>query len=804
MPGAVVNFLISAFIDITIALAPAIGANAAMAVAALTLAVGVNTALSAISKALMPDMPVAADRAKRILKSYKGTSEPRRVIYGTARVGGHIAFEGLSGDTNQYYWRVIVLGTTNGAPYESITHLHIDDNSLDLSTDIDGSGIVNTGDYSGYVMINTHLGSDTQTDDTDLTAAITPWTTAHDGKGLCYVVLRLERNDDIFGHWPDFTFTVKGAKLYDPRLDSTNGGSGAHRYATPSTWAWSENPALALRDYITCDLYGMGEDNTRIDDTTVASSANECEETVSIPSSTQDRYTCNGIISTDQRHSDNIAAIRTSMLGVLTYTRGEYSIIAGSYDAPTVSLTDDDLAGGISVDTITGDELYNSVRGKYLSSARRYQYTSFVPQTDSSYVTEDNSETKWRDIDLPMVVNEHQAQRHAMILVKQSRNKLRVTGEFKLSAYRLKIFETVSLTISEFSWSAKVFRVIGWQFNPQGTVTLNLQEEVSTAWSDPDTGDYGTPGSTTVTSYNASTPTKPTSISAAGVYGGIVVSWEKPGDNSADMYEVAEYTASTPVTSGSVVWTGRATSCMLPKTTSVTRYYWVRSARDTRKSGWRGSGETTTGVGATSLLPSTEALTGTLDKSTASGAGGTPVTTDTVTCTAAGGSGTGYTYSWSRVSGDTTITANSSSSAATTFNGTTNDDEAVFKCAVDDSASNGPVDSDYVTVTIGSNALSASVPSSVTKQFNGSSSQTTSSKTCTATGGTPTYSYAWTRVSGNTAITADSSTSASTTFSISVGETVQAVWKCTVTDSAGSPAVVDSNNITIYFVRLDE
>jgi hypothetical protein len=47
------------------------------------------------------------------------------------------------------------------------------------------------------------------------------------------------------------TIRGKGAKVYDPRLDSTvTGGSGSQRAATQSTWAWddnaSRNPALQL------------------------------------------------------------------------------------------------------------------------------------------------------------------------------------------------------------------------------------------------------------------------------------------------------------------------------------------------------------------------------------------------------------------------------------------------------------------------------------------------------------------------------------------------------------------------------
>lgn len=78
-------------------------------------------------------------------------------------------------------------------------------------------------------------------------------------------------------------------------------------------------------------------------------------------------------------------------------------------------------------------------------------------------------------------------------------------------------------------------------------------------------------------------------------------------------------------------------------------------------------------------------------------------TSASVTCTASGGSGTGYTYSWSRVSGDTSITIVSASSSSTTFTttfGAIGLRSAVFKCTVDDSLGNGPVDSGTVTIEL--------------------------------------------------------------------------------------------------------
>lgn len=50
-----------------------------------------------------------------------------------------------------------------------------------------------------------------------------------------------------------------GRRLYDPRKDTTAGGSGAHRLADPATWEWSDNPSLATADWLASSVYGAGE-----------------------------------------------------------------------------------------------------------------------------------------------------------------------------------------------------------------------------------------------------------------------------------------------------------------------------------------------------------------------------------------------------------------------------------------------------------------------------------------------------------------------------------------------------------------
>ena len=73
----------------------------------------------------------------------------------------------------------------------------------------------------------------------------------------------------------------------------------------------------------------------------------------------------------------------------------------------------------------------------------------------------------------------------------------------------------------------------------------------------------------------------------------------------------------------------------------------------------------------------------------------------------------------------------------------------------------------------------------------GTGSVTTDAATATPTGGTGPYTYAWAYVSGDAGLSANSSTSATTTWTGSItalGQDKTAVWRCTVTDSLAATA----------------
>ncbi len=136
------------------------------------------------------------------------------------------------------------------------------------------------------MVFNAHHGADDQTVDPMLLAS-TPEviTSNHRLRGIAYIAASFEYDTEgMFRSMPQLTVVVKGKKLYDPRKDgSITGGTGSHRYDTPSTFEWSDNPALCLLDYMREDTYGKGLASSVINLQSFQTAANTADQKEDTP-----------------------------------------------------------------------------------------------------------------------------------------------------------------------------------------------------------------------------------------------------------------------------------------------------------------------------------------------------------------------------------------------------------------------------------------------------------------------------------------------------------------------------------------
>jgi hypothetical protein len=510
---------------------------------------------------------------------YAGTVEPRRIIYGEVIVAGMHAIPPLtSGSDNRYLHSVLVIA---GHEVSDITDVYFDrelieDADIDPITGGHGDGLVNAGTFDGKAWIRRYLGTSSQTADYKLTfERPTEWTTDHRGRGVAYAAIQHDLDEEVYKSGrPEVMFRVFGKLCYDPRLDANPGDDPTN----PSFIAYTNNPALCLADYITDDDLGLGDDPARIDWDMVADAADICDELVDVPTgATQKRYTCNtGLLSTTP-YENNIEALTASMLGSCLYSGGMWRIRAGAWEVPTFEITAANIVnGGIQVNTAYAyKDRWNGVRGSYVDPENFYQANEFPPVQDASYVSEDG-ESVFKDMAFPSTANVYEAQRNAIMIVRKSRNRRTAVIQCDLSMWKVRPGDTGIVTLEELGWVNKTVRCEGWKFNPVGTIELAVREELASDWDDPIEADYVEPLAITAPVPDYYVPAAPSGLTAVGTPRAVNLSWTAPTLVPAGSeYEVYEYTSSTPFSSATLVWKGRATSCKLDKSDTTTRYYWV-------------------------------------------------------------------------------------------------------------------------------------------------------------------------------------------------------------------------------------
>lgn len=775
----------------------------------------INVALSAVAKALGPKR--AAGSVPPINVTVRNSTESRRVIFGQVRAGGVFVYYNTSGTNNKYLHYVIAYTSHQ---VSAITDMWLDTVKITNANINASTGEVTQSPMTGKLNIWKHTGTSTQAVDSALASAFVSWQSTAQLKGCAYVHVRMERDDTA---WPQgapqsVNALIKGALLYDPRLDSTNGGSGSHRRTDPSTWAHSSNPALILRwiisgGAVTNDVttrlikFGLRESDSRIDDAYTITAANECDENLTgsytTPDGDQKRYTCNVELSCGETRREWIETVLATMAGSAVYVSGKWRIHAGAYSTPTHALTDADIYGDLEIqDTSGAQDRYNAVAGVFRDATNHYieQTTQF--RTDSTYETQDGGERIPVELDLRGVSSDYAAQRLCEIHKRKSRlmRTVKVVGGVNL--LKIALNETFTLTNTKYGWSARVFRCVQRQFDfgaDAGRVEITGMADASSIWSDMVTADYTSPNTHTPI-YNVETPEPPTGFGTSGQPNAILLTWTKSATRDVS-YEVEESTSSS-MTSPTVVYAGVDNQVMLAKTVATTYYYRVRALKFGNYSTYEPSSG---GVSGAALSVST-ALGGSASPTSATASGsGSSQTTNSVTVTASGGTSP-YTYAWTWQSGGSGITIDSSSAATTTFSATSlsapETRTGTARCTITDNVSATKTVDISVSISRDGPLTVTASPSSRTK-YGTAANQTTASVTTSASGGTAPYTYAWAWDSGGSGITIDSATSATTTFSVTgmaVDEIRTGYAICTVTDNVSN--VADSNTVYVYIERV--
>ena len=439
------------------------------------------------------------DEAKGVTVSKDSNNNPIPVVYGKRQVGLTRVFVESSGTDNQYLYVAGVLSEGGGGGITAIDEVYVDDKLVTWSGSLTDGTVrtVNSSDTNFYkngeslISIQGFFGLDNQSA-SSLLDETTNWTSNHKLSGLAYVALRFKWNQDAFNGLPEVRVTLRGKKIYDPRLDTTKGGSGSHRQDTASTWAYSANSSLVLLDYLRNTRYGKGIPNDAFETNydSFKTSANTCDTQVtpySGATSDINLFETNAVIDSEKKVLENVRELLVPMRAIFNYTQGKYKILIEGSGASQLLLTKDNVVSEVKLQGESKSEKYNRVIGTYTNPDKDYQSdtVSYPPFDDAhldpadqhaTMLSDDNSTLLERSFDMLQVTSPYQAEEICENILKRSRNNLKAEVTVTSEGLNLSIGDIVTATYDTAGFSVKPFRVMSLAINSDSTVTLGIEE----------------------------------------------------------------------------------------------------------------------------------------------------------------------------------------------------------------------------------------------------------------------------------------------------------------------------------------
>lgn len=546
----------------------------------------------------------------------RAAQAPRQIVYGKCRVAGTIVKMNTSGTENNKLHMAIVLA---GHEIQSLEAVYLNDILLTTSSattsgetvfTVTNSDFTNTDNDNSFgsgrlIRFTFHDGSQTAVDGLAAASLSSDYPATAKFQGMAYVYMELIYDPEKNGQLPALWFEVKGKKVFDPRDDST---------------AWSANPALIIRDYLTDTTYGLKAVASEINDgsgSTVGSfhkAADICDESTSVPNanltthtvtvaggkfvidgtsqasltltegntykfdqsdntnsnhplrfsatsdgthgggsqyttgvttngtagssgayvqitvatsapalyyycanhsgmggsaatpsgSSETRYTANGFTNASASGEGILEGFLTSCAGAISYTNGQFNLFVGGDQSTSLTITDEDVLGDISISTKAGNgEMYNTVKSIFVDASAKYEAMEAPVYENATYLAADTPSgessanyKKLLELQFPFTSTQTMAQRLSAIVLDRQRQTSTISLLTTIEYLKLQPSDWVNVTNTRMSYSSKTFEVQSTELqfaeqdgNVFAATRLTLQE-IDTTIYDYSAGNY--------------------------------------------------------------------------------------------------------------------------------------------------------------------------------------------------------------------------------------------------------------------------------------------------------------------------
>lgn len=443
-------------------------------------------------------MPKAPARQASEMSLQLG-EQPRSALFGECFTAGSLVDGFNHGGKYGTDWEVLLIRLADHK-CEELVGFYVGDEYVEYV----GDGNYPQFDGENYEHLHVYFRSDTSTQ--PLPSVITTegpgWTSADVGESGCDVVVAYRcdtpnsKNPIFPGGRPRFGFVVKGKLCYDPRLDTSIGGSGSHRWDDPDTWEWTDNLAICRYNWVrgiyandavddpTQLLIGRGLTETEAPPANVFAAANLCDEIVD----GEARYRCDGPVYSNQTFLEVEEMFAAACAGNVVTREGSVELEPGEAKSVSFTFTDDDILVASNVSWNQGilsessGEWVNTVVARYVEPEQKWNdhAAPVVRNTDDIRLDKKPRETS---ITLRMVKRASQALRVAEITRRLGRIWGRASVTLGPRFCEVEDGDWGTWTSARYGFT-KTFSVDAYSINEQWHNQLTLREINSTVYND--------------------------------------------------------------------------------------------------------------------------------------------------------------------------------------------------------------------------------------------------------------------------------------------------------------------------------
>lgn len=295
-----------------------------------------------------------------------------------------------------------------------------------------------------------------------------PWTADMVGTGVCYAIVTFRYNPKLFRALPKCLFEMSGIPLYDPRKDSSVGGSGSMRWANKATWVPSSNPAVQTYNILRGielpygAVWGGEAEAADIPLADAFAAMNACDVAVPLTAGgTEPAYRTGFEIGVDDEPATIISELMAGCAGKIVEAGGFWKMRVGGPGLPVYFFSDDDvvITDGQSLEPFPSlDRTHNAIHASYPEPANLWQPKDAPPRYNTTWEAEDKGRRLVAELQLNAVPYSLQVQRVMRSAIQEERRFRQHSLTLPPDAALIEPLDAVAWTSARNGYTAKVFQ----------------------------------------------------------------------------------------------------------------------------------------------------------------------------------------------------------------------------------------------------------------------------------------------------------------------------------------------------------